>query len=160
MVVIFPAMIRFLIGVCEARIYRQAVEPPGIEKFGWIAGVWSFTALVWILLAVWCTVGAVNAYGVLGGVLVGAAVLTLLPAPLAMLALTRSPLASINPVALISLVRVCGWSYLWIPGVLSVFAIVVYGLSQVGCPAFANRFGRYLRFFPVVYADRRGGREQ
>ncbi len=134
MVVIFPAMVRFLIGVCEARIYQQPIEAPGIEKFSWIAGAWSFAALLWILIAVWCIVGAANGYGVLGGAIVGAAALTVLPAPLAMLALSRSPLASMNPVALVSLVRVCGWAYFWVPAVLSILALLVYLLLESGAP--------------------------
>ena len=146
-VVVFPAMVRFLIGVCEARIHRQPIEAPGIDKFGWAAGAWSFAALLWVLLAVGCVVAAGRSYGVQSAAIVGALALTVLPAPLAMLALSRSPLASINPVALTSLVRVCGWAYFWVPAVLIPLALLVYLLLQAGTPRlFVDLMDIYIAF--------------
>ena len=79
--------------------------------------------------------------------LVGAGALTILPAPIAMLGLSRSPLASVNPVALASLIRVCGQAYLWVPGVLISLAALVYWLLGAGLPRLlAHLLGIYAVF--------------
>ena len=78
---------------------------------------------------------AANArFGVAGTVVVGGVILAILPAPIGMLALSRSPLASINPVALTALVRVCGTQYLLVPAMLAGLVVALYLAYRLGLP--------------------------
>ena len=51
MIVILPALFRYLMAILAARIDGRDVDPPGIEMFNWIAGAWTLMPLA-ILVAV------------------------------------------------------------------------------------------------------------
>ena len=135
-VVVVPALFRFLLSVAEGRIYAQRIEPPGIEKFNWIASPWALVAMLWFFAAGWIVFTVAQRFGPTAAVLLGGVLLCIVPAPIAMLALSRSALASINPFALVSLVRACGFPYLWIPLCMAVLLTLFYAAHRLGIPRF------------------------
>ena len=46
LIVILPAYFRYLIALLETRLHGRRSEPPGIEMFNWIAGLWTFMPLI------------------------------------------------------------------------------------------------------------------
>ncbi len=133
-IVILPAMVRFLLGVSESRIYGVPLSPPGIEQFNWLASPAALMAMLWIAVAAWAVVTSAVSVSAPVALGVGAIVLLVLPAPIAALALSRSPLASINPFALVAIVRRCGWNYVWIPATLLLVAAIAMLLRASGAP--------------------------
>lgn len=133
-IVILPAMVRFLLGVGESRIYGRPISPPGIEQFNWLASPAALMGMLWLAVAAWAIVKAALVAGMPAAAATAAIALLVLPAPIAMLALSRSPVASINPFALAALVRRCGWSYLWIPASLLLVLAIGTLLNEAGAP--------------------------
>lgn len=133
-IVILPAMTRFLLGVAESRIYARPLSPPGIEQFNWLASPAALMAMLWLAVAAWAIVQSGTSRGLSAAAGAAVAALFVLPAPIAALAVSRSPLASINPFALTALVRKCGWRYLSIPAVLLLVLAISTLLHRAGAP--------------------------
>ncbi|MEM7501537.1 MAG: hypothetical protein AAF417_05815 [Pseudomonadota bacterium] len=134
-IVILPAMVRFLLGVSESRIYGVPLSPPGIEQFNWLASPASLMAMLWLGAAAWAVVTTALTVGGSAALGVGTIALLVLPAPLGALALSRSALASVNPFALVAIVRKCGWNYLWIPASVSLVFALAMLLRAGGVPS-------------------------
>lgn len=108
------ALFRYLTMIADARARGTDTATPGIELFTF-GEFWNlFPALLVILAALWVrTLGELYGEGAaLALALVGA---LLLPATIALLVLTRSPLESLNPVALYRLLVAVGPAYLYAP---------------------------------------------
>jgi hypothetical protein len=111
LVVVVPALFRFLIIVAEARAEGRDVEPPGIEFFTLGGNAWTlFPALpaAGTLILVHTMAGTEPALAAAVGLAAG----VVLPAMIAVIVITHSPLQSLNPAALYRLVRSVGPSYL------------------------------------------------
>lgn len=114
-VLVLPAMFRYLIMLLQARARGGEAAPPGVEYFSPVASLWTlyvfvpmvFVGLGWRLTEEFFGVGA----GMLFALLAAA----IIPAMMAILAITQSPVQSLNPVALSTLVRETGASYLFGP---------------------------------------------
>jgi len=112
---VMPAMFRYLIMLVQARARGGDAAPIGAEYFSPGASLWTlyvfvpmvFVGLGWRLIDQYFGVGA----GLLFGLLAAAVV----PAMMAVLAITQSPAQSLNPVALWTLMRETGVSYLFGP---------------------------------------------
>lgn len=147
LVIILPAMFRFLLEVADARIAGRRVEQLGIEMFNWIVGVRALMPIVLPIGAVWALTEVTQGFGPLAALSLGLLSLFLYPASMAVLALTGSATGSVNPLALIALIRICGPSYLIIPAVPAGLAAAFYHLGQAGLPSFLLDFANvYLLF--------------
>ena len=146
-IVILPAMFRFLMEMVDARILDRKVEPPGIEMFNWIAGAWTLMPFALLVGMVWLLIEMAERFGPLASLALGAVLLCLYPASMAILALTRSAIGSINPVAVSRLIRICGPNYWLIPAVVAGLAVVFQLLGQAGLPKLALDFANVYLFF-------------
>jgi len=68
--------------------------------------------------------------------LIGAAALVIVPASVAVLAITHSPAESLNPAAMMRMIRACGASYFAVPSVLIVMSALFIVLYVAGVPLF------------------------
>ncbi|MDJ0792716.1 MAG: hypothetical protein QNI98_00625 [Woeseiaceae bacterium] len=110
---VLMATVRFLMMVLEARARGREPETPGIEFFSLFGDGWNlFPAALIVLSALLIDVTGDN-FGIVGATVVSVIVCVAFPASLAVLAITRSPLQSINPVAIARLIARCGGT-LWI----------------------------------------------
>lgn len=148
---VIPAVFRFQMIVLEAR--ARGVEPatPGVEFFNWFGNAWSlFPAPISILL-VWAILESGENFGLAaaGGTAFLASVF--FPASLAVLAITHSPLQSLNPVAIAGLLGRCG-STLWIATAFLFLSCWLIYLSDL-MPAMLGNFLQLLlsfSFFSLV----------
>jgi len=113
MFLVIPAVFRLQMMVLEARALGR--EPPtmDIQFFNWIGNPWSLFPLPLFILAGWSVLAAYDNFGASVGWLVLLTAAIILPAPLAILAITHSPLQSLNPVAIGRLLKECA-ATLWI----------------------------------------------
>lgn len=122
-VVILPALFRYMTNLVETTGRGRTPEPPGSEFFRWIGDSWSlFPALIAVALA-WGSYALYNAAGKGPMILLIIAAGLLYPALLGVLAITHSPLQSVNPVALRNLIGRIGFPYLVAPAYL---ALIVF----------------------------------
>jgi hypothetical protein len=72
--------------------------------------------------------------GPLGLAIVGAPLIAALPASIAVLGLTSSPIQAASPRALFALARGLGRDYLWLTLALLISAVVLYGIARLDAP--------------------------
>lgn len=142
-VLLLPALYRYLLLVLEACARGKAAPVAGIEVFNFAENFWSLAPLVIYAVAIWGAVllGDVSAAG---ATLFALALLAVLPASLAVLAVTHSPFQSLNPAAWWRLVRACGADYL----LLAVVVLLVSGLTAA---VVATGVGTFVMFALVYY---------
>lgn len=110
---VLPAVFRFQMIILEARAKGQEPAPPDNELFNWWGNAWSLFPVPLALLAGWATFTAGENFGNAGAAVVLLLSGGLLPVSFAILAITHSPLQSVNPIAIGRLLRKCGRTF-WI----------------------------------------------
>jgi len=115
LLLVLPALFRYLLQLLEARARGVEAGPPGIETFSFFDNVWSLFPVVLIFLLI--VVGYLIAarFGVNWSIGFGTLGIILLPACFAVLAITHAPLESLDPRAVIGLIRRCGLDYWLLP---------------------------------------------
>lgn len=147
LIVILPAFFRYLMEVLEARVSARKLEPPGIELFNWVQNGWTLLPLVVLAAAVWAVGTVADHFAVAAASVLGSLLLLLYPASMAVLAVTHSPLASLHPWAVYTLIRTCGARYLLVPAAASGAAGLLWALERAGLPALVLEFGYVYWFF-------------
>ena len=130
-VMVVPAFSRYLILLAQARARGVEAEPPGIEYFSMIGNWWTLFPAVPVALFVWGSFFIGENYGPSAAGLFALGVITIVPAMMAVLIVTQSPLQSLNPVALTTLIRECGLSYWWAPVTLLGLPFIAVLLNKV-----------------------------
>jgi len=128
-----PAIFRYLLFVLEARANNNQVPALDAELFGLADKLWSLAPLILVAVLIWGGV-TLSTYGAMPVAFYYAIVLFLLPASIAILAITQSPLESLNPRAIFRMVRVCGPAYMIIPIIFVAFSFGTQTLFRVGLP--------------------------
>ena len=137
MILVIPAVFRYQMILLEARALGRVPAIPGIDFFQWFGNAWTLFPVLLVLLAGWSATAAGERFGDGAAVLVLILAGALLPASFAVLAITRSPLQSLNPVAIGRLLRACGDSF-WIASVYMVVAGWLMLQSESLTPMLAN----------------------
>ena len=133
MFLILPAIFRFQMIVLEARARGAEPATPDHEFFNWFGHAWTLFPVVVALAVASAVVTTLGRFGMAWAIVVVILASALLPASFGVLAITRSPLQSLNPVAMFRLLERTG-STLWIA---SAFLILAYFLGYLaeGLPA-------------------------
>jgi len=137
MVVIVPAFARYLLFYLEARSRDTLPEVIGIELFSWVGNFWSLFPIVPVGGFAFAIGYAQMNENVVLAWTFGILAALLLPASFAVLAITHSPLQSLNPVTLVRLIHRVFKSY-WL-------APVTIGL--------AVWISEFLHFLPGLVGD-------
>jgi len=112
---VMPAMFRYLIMLVQARARGGDASPIGAEYFSPTASLWTPYVFVPMFLVAFGWRLIDESFGVGAGLLFGLFAAAIIPAMMAVLAITQSPTQSLNPVALWTLMRETGASYLFGP---------------------------------------------
>jgi len=140
LLILTPAFLRYGLYLLEARANGQQAPVPSSEVFALTGALWSLTPFILIALLVWGSI-LLSDYGIAWVVLYGSIYLLIMPASLAILAITHSPVESLNPAAVMRMFRVCGPSYFLIPGTALVLVVIFASLSAMGVPDFLIDLG-------------------
>ncbi len=124
-IVIVPALFRFFTNLVETVGRGLKVEPLGAEFFRWVGDWWSLFPALIVMLVAWASYTIHLSAGLTAMNLFITAMGAVYPAMLAVLSVTHSPLQSINPVAILNMLRSIGPSYVIAP--LYLGAIVYVG---------------------------------
>jgi hypothetical protein len=125
-VVVVPAVLRYQVFLLEAQAHGLEPEPPGIEFFTWTDKAWTLFPVVTVLALGWAAYASFNAAGTGAMFAVLTAGALVYPAQLGVLAITHSPLQSLNPGALVNFVRGCGPAYAIAPVYLLLVAWLMW----------------------------------
>lgn len=140
LVVLVPAWFRYLLYLLEARANGRAAPVPTIEMFNPAENFWSLFPLVLLAVIVWGAWLLATSVSVTAAIVYGVSVFLLVPASMALLAITRSPLESLNPTAIMRLLRECSGDYLLIIAQFGLTSVLLFGLAVIGTPDFVIRF--------------------
>ncbi|MFQ6005390.1 MAG: hypothetical protein ACE5OQ_07785 [Woeseia sp.] len=131
---ILPAYFRYLLYLLEARAHGRDAPVPGIELFNWVENFWTLPPLVLVSFLIWGEYLLMSKLGFGAAAMPGVLGFVLCPASMAVLALTRSPLESLNPAALIRVAKACGPDYVLIPASLIAAAVLIWFLVFLAAP--------------------------
>jgi len=121
MFLVIPAVFRYQMILLEARAYGREPAAPDVDFFRWFGNAWTLFPVPVALIAGWGIIAAGDNFGATAAFLALFVVAALLPASFAVLAITHSPVQSLNPVALGRLLRECADTF-WIASVTMVVA--------------------------------------
>jgi hypothetical protein len=140
LLILTPAFLRYALYLLEARANGRQAPVPASEVFALTGTLWSLTPFVLISLVVWGGI-ELSDYGFVWTSFYGVMFLVIIPASLAVLAITHSPIESLNPVAITRMLRACGPSYFLAPAIGLMLAIIFVILSVMGVPNFIIELG-------------------
>jgi hypothetical protein len=109
---VIPALLRFLMIVLEARARGAEPATPDIDFFSWFGKGWTLFPVVLVALSTWAIIWTGKTVGAQWAIVVALVASLLLPSSLSILAITHSPLQSLNPVAIFRLIGRCGHALL------------------------------------------------
>ena len=129
---VIPALVRYQMVLLEACARGKEPEPPGPEFFTMVGNVWTlFPAIVLVAIA-GIAYMASQSFGQSGMYTALTIAGFLYPAMLGVLAITHSPLQSLNPVALYRFITHAGCSYSVASIYLLVIALVLPYVADLG----------------------------
>jgi hypothetical protein len=143
-----PALFRYLTLLLEARSLGRAAEPPGIELFQWFGNGWSLFPAVPVIALLCLHLYLHGRYGPAAALAVDAVFASVLPASLAVLAITHSPLESLRPGAVGGIIVRCGAAYWIAPVYLAAVAVACVWLAASSLSGFVL----HLALFYAVFA--------
>ena len=140
LLLMMPAYFRYLLHLLEARANGKQAPVPTAEMFALTGSLWSLTPFV---LAALLAAGVyfLSSYGSVWVLSYGVVFLIVVPASLAILAVTHSPIESLNPMAIGRMIRVCGSSYFPVPTIVAFMALLVIVLDSLGVPGIVIELG-------------------
>ena len=125
MLLVIPAVFRYQMIVLEARARGATPATPDVDFFRWFGNAWSLFPVPVVLALVWMTHATAQNFGVGWAIVPVLFASVFFPASIAVLAITHSPLQSLNPVALWRLLKTCADTF-WIA---TLFLVVASWLS-------------------------------
>jgi hypothetical protein len=121
MFLVIPAVFRYQMILLEARAYGREPATPDVDFFRWFGNAWTLFPVPLVLIAAWGITAAGASFGSAAAILALFVAGALLPASFAVLAITHSPMQSLNPVAIGRLLQKCADTF-WIASVYMVVA--------------------------------------
>jgi hypothetical protein len=148
-----PAYLRYLVTILDDRAHGREPEPPTVEMFNIADSAWTLFPAVPIALLIWANhvVSAMDmAPGVLATMLAllpELVFLLLMPSFLAVLSMTHSPLASLNPLTIATVIRRSMPLYLVVPLTLLLVSLALDVLQSTGLPSLLLDLGKSYSLF-------------
>jgi len=153
LLVVLAALTQYLMHVLEARARDEEPSTPGIEMFSWVSSAWALFPLLPILMIVAGVRFLADEVAPVAAIVAGAAAIGVMPASLAVLAISHSPLQSVSPVRVARLIYRCKTTYWLAP--LVVLAAILLRAAVSGLPVWLlSALELYLLFtvFAVIGA--------
>jgi len=142
-----PATLRYLMQILDAQLRGQDAAPLDVDLFLWFGSAWRIFPAVHVIFLIYGSYIVGSRFGVVGLLTVFTVFAAVLPASLAVLAITRSPLESLNPKAIGGLIRRCGPTYWIAPSFLLITLTSSWLISATSLPDLAQEFvGFYFIF--------------
>lgn len=138
-VIVLPAFFRYALYLLDARACGRTPPPPGIELFNIVGGFWSLFPLL-LLASLAGSLVIIKDLSPVAGLLMAVTILLIFPASMAILAVTRSPLQSLNPVAIRHMIVSCGPDYLWVPASILLLSTAIGLMAIDTLPMFLVEF--------------------
>jgi len=120
---ILPAFFRYLMVILESRARGDDPGPLQVDHILWFGNAWSLFLIVHVAVVIYATYILGSLYGVAAMLAATAVLAVAMPASLAVLAITRSPVECMKPGSVGGVINRCGAGYWVLP---SYFLVAVY----------------------------------
>lgn len=140
LLLMMPAYFRYLLHLLEVRANGKQAPVPTAEMFSLTGSLWSLTPFVLAALLAW-GVYFLSSFGSVWVLFYGIVFLIIVPASLAILAVTHSPIESLNPMAIGRMIQACGSSYLPVLIIVALMALLIIVLDSLGVPRIVIELG-------------------
>jgi hypothetical protein len=144
---ILPSLFHYLMRVLDRRARGKEPGPLEVDDLYWFQGAWSLFMIVHVAIAYYAIHLFGDLYGRPGWLIATVLLSAVLPASLAVLAITRSPIESLNPRAIGGLIGRAGGDYWILPTYILVAAFAVNSVAAAGVPGF---FTEMIAFYLVL----------
>ena len=142
---ILPSLFHYLMRILDARAKGKDPGPLDVDDLYWFRGAWSLFMLVHVAIAIYAIYIFGSLYKLAGLFVACALIAAVLPASLAVLAITRSPLQSLNPKAIGGLIGRTGSDYWILPTYILLAGFVMQWIGSLSWPDFiVELIGFYL----------------
>ena len=142
---VIPAVFRYQMIMLGARATGATPATPGAEFFDWFGNAWTLFPVVVAAMLISATIGTVEYLGTAWTLPAALLASVLFSASIAVLAITRSPLQSLNPIALARLLRRCAATF-WIAPAFLVLSVWLSLQAEAMPMMIANLLQMYLSF--------------
>lgn len=128
---ILPSLFHYLMRILDARAKGRDPGPLEVDDLYWFQRAWSLFMIVHVAILVYVIYSVGGRFGL--AAMFGATMLlaAVIPASLAVLAITRSPLECLNPVAVAGLITRTGTSYWLLPTYFLAAGFVIWWLGTL-----------------------------
>lgn len=143
--IVIPAVFRYQMIVLEARARGVTPATPDLALFNWFGKSWTLFPVFVALFLTWATVSAGRYFGTAWAIPPVLFASVFFPASIGVLAITHSPLQSLNPLALGRLWRVCANTF-WMATVFLIIASWLAAEAETLPAILANLVQLFLLF--------------
>lgn len=145
--ILLPALFRYLLLLLEAKACGRTTPVATIELFSFVENFWSLASLVIFAIVIWGGVLLAAHVSIIAAQVFALAILAVSPASLAVLAITRSPIQSLNPQTVGRMIAVSGWHYWLVPPTVALAGLLVSLLASAGAPELVVMASRFYCLF-------------
>lgn len=142
LILCLPPIFRYQMIIIEACARGEAPAAFDAEFFNWSGSLWTLFPLPVVIALLWFGAMLQSSFGTTGVFAVLAFAAAFLPASLVVLAITHSPLQSLNPIAIGRLLRETGESF-WVASAY----LFVLGWAAVQAEQLPNIAGNFVHLF-------------
>ena len=147
LLLVLPSFFRYLMRVLDARARGADVGPLEVDDLLWFGNAWSLFVIVHVAVVVYATYFLGSRFGIAAAFAADLVLAVLIPASLAVLAITRNPVESLTPGSVWGVIDRCGAGYWMLPTYLILGGGLVWWLSTRQIPAFwLELFATFLVF--------------
>lgn len=133
---ILPSLFHYLMRILDSRAKGKDPGPLEAEDLMWFQGAWSLFMLVHVAVTIYAIYIFGSLYKLPGLLITSALLAAVIPASLAVLAITRSPLQSLNPRAIGGLIGRTGSDYWILPTYFLLAGFVMQWIGSLSWPDF------------------------
>lgn len=113
LLLVLPSLFRYLMRILDARAKGQDPGPLAVDDLLWFGNAWSLFVIVHIAVLIYATYYLGSRFGLAAMLAVATLLAVVIPASLAVLAITRNPVECLMPRSIGGLIHRCGAGY-WI----------------------------------------------
>lgn len=147
LLLMLPSLFRYLMRILDARARGQDPGPLTVEDMLWFGNAWSIFAIVHVAVIIYASYFSASRYGLAAMLVADALLAAVIPASLAVLAITRTPVDCLTPRSIAGVIRRCGPQYWILPTYIVSAAALIWWLRSLPLSGFAvEMFAAYLVF--------------
>ncbi len=137
---ILPALFRYLMRILESRSKGQDIGPLVVDDLLWVGSSWSLFVVIHAAVWIYAMYVLGSLYGLAAMLAANAVLAVVIPASLAVLAITRSPLECLDPRSVSGVIQRCGAGYWVLPSYFLFAGFVSWWLSTLQWTDFVVEF--------------------